>query len=125
MSADAAHRVILAVDRWSQKCCNLNRLCWEAVLHDKAQKVLGACKEAVALEKDNATFRDSRGVAKAMAGELDGMIDDFQAYVDWAPGTLPDKRIERRKSWTEKLEKSGNPCSPPNRGRLLDELRAD
>lgn len=105
---------------------NWANLCWVGVLADKASTVLDACEKAVKLAPDNGGYRDSRGVAKAMTGNLEGVIQDFETYVEWAPTAKrkrPQERIDRRKLWVQQLKKGGNPFSEKNRTTLLDELK--
>ena len=101
-------------------------LCWKGVLQDQADKVLDACEQAVKNAPENGGMRDSRGVAKAMTGNLESVIEDFEAYVEWAPGQKrPQSRIDRRKRWIEQLNNDQNPFSGPNREKVLEELRAE
>ncbi|MEE9167893.1 MAG: tetratricopeptide repeat protein [Candidatus Neomarinimicrobiota bacterium] len=43
--------------------------------------VMTACEKGVALSPKDGNIRDSRGVAKALTGDFEGAIDDFEAFV--------------------------------------------
>ncbi len=59
-----------------------NPLCWFGSIYRHAEQVLFACEKAVELATDEATYLDSRGLARALTGDSQGAIEDFQAYVD-------------------------------------------
>jgi tetratricopeptide (TPR) repeat protein len=99
-------------------------LCWSGVLEDKAQLVLEACEISVKNNPEHGGMRDSRGVARAMTGNLEGVIQDFKHYVEWAPSRdRPQARIDRRKRWIEQLDNGKNPFSGPNREKVIAELK--
>ena len=76
------------------------------------------------MDPENGSYRDSRGIARAMTGNLEGVISDLKVYVEWAPkNKRPQKRIDRRKKWIEQLKKGENPFSPENRDTLLEQLK--
>ena len=103
---------------------NWGDVCWYGVVQDQAAKVLDACEKAVKLDFENGSFRDSRGIARAMTGNLDGVVRDFEAYVNWAPQhNRSQERIDRRKQWIEQLKNNENPFSPEDRDTLLNELK--
>ncbi|BAZ30969.1 pentapeptide repeat-containing protein [Cylindrospermum sp. NIES-4074] len=89
-------------------------LCWHGSLHDHAANVLYACENAVALEPDNKGFyQDSRGLARALTGDLLGALADFQAAVD--SNALDDHSEDvkqRRLRWIEALKAGENPFTP-------------
>ncbi|HLK40062.1 MAG TPA: WD40 repeat domain-containing protein, partial [Polyangiaceae bacterium] len=69
-AADADPKAVSAGD-W-------NNLCWEGAIQQSAKKILYACDEAVANAGDLAwNYRDSRGVARAGAGDFAGAVDDL------------------------------------------------
>jgi hypothetical protein len=99
-------------------------LCWSGVLEDKAQLVLEACEISANNNPEHGGMRDSRGVARAMTGNLEGVIQDFKHYVEWAPSrNRPQARIDRRKRWIEQLNNAQNPFSGPNRKKVIAELK--
>jgi hypothetical protein len=72
-----------------------------------------ACEEAVRIEPQNGSFRDSRGVARALTGNKEGAIEDFKAFIAWAdeshePGHSQERRSERT-AWIDKLSAGEDP----------------
>jgi len=89
-----------------------NRLCWNGAIWGKAAAVLAACDLAV----DKATaervgyYRDSRGVARAAAGDLEGARADFAAFIDWADrNARSGPEFDLRRQWLKALEAGRNP----------------
>jgi WD40 repeat protein len=87
-----------------------NDLCWEASLRRQAAEVMDACehavKEAQHLQPGSWNSRDSRGVARALTGNMQGAIEDFQFYVNHAQ----DKQLkEQRQQWIDDLGKGKKP----------------
>ncbi|MEM7539218.1 MAG: tetratricopeptide repeat protein, partial [Chloroflexota bacterium] len=80
-------------------------LCRQATQHGFAPAALPFCDQAVTLKPDNGILRDSRGLARALTGDVAGAIDDFEAFVAWAERyQYPADFIERRQTWIEELE---------------------
>src|SRR5436305_13307414 len=55
-----------------------NRLCWFGSLHDNAGVVMAACDRAGSMRDDAWPYRDSRGLARALTGDRQGAIADWQ-----------------------------------------------
>ncbi len=74
---------------------------------------MAACERAVALAPDDGNVRDSRGLARALAGDLAGALQDFEAYVAWAEtsgsGLVPPEVVDRRLSWIESIRQGSVP----------------
>ena len=68
------------------------------------------CETAVELAPDVAYIRDSRGLARALTGDLEGAILDFQFQVDHPRGF--ESVVGERKQWIEQLKKGINPITP-------------
>ncbi len=83
-----------------------NNLCWWGSLWGHAAEVMDACETVVALEPENGKFRDSRGLARALTGDIAGAIEDFQAFVNWTNNE--QKRLQRQ-HWIESLRVGENP----------------
>lgn len=83
-----------------------NTLCWLGSVHYQPAKVLFACENAVAPDPSYGEFRDSRGIARAMTGDVQGSIEDFQAFVKWENEV---ERIDRRKRWISALRAGKDP----------------
>jgi WD40 repeat protein/tetratricopeptide (TPR) repeat protein len=94
-------------------------LCRNGSLHGAAAEVLDACEHAVngaESEADKAYFRDSRGMARALTGNVAGAIEDFQAFV---AQTTDEKAKAQRQQWIEALQKGENPFT----SEVLDGLK--
>jgi WD40 repeat protein len=101
-------------------------ICWQGVLQNKAELVLETCERSIKNDPDHGGNRDSRGVARAMTGDVDGAVDDFNAYVLWAPTVgRPQHRIDRRQRWIDQLQKGMNPFDDPHRAEELKALAVE
>ncbi|MCT7961281.1 pentapeptide repeat-containing protein [Laspinema sp. D1] len=91
-----------------------NALCWCGCLYGNATDVLDAGEKAVNLEPDNIDYQESRGLARALTGDLAGALTDFQAVLDsgrfnhWEE----HKQREQRQRWVEALKAGENPFTP-------------
>jgi tetratricopeptide (TPR) repeat protein len=87
-----------------------NSLCWFGSLGGFASDVMAACERAVALKPDNGAIHDSRGVARALTGDYEGAIKDFQRYLEWGPENgVPEEHIRQRQDWIRTLQANQNP----------------
>jgi formylglycine-generating enzyme required for sulfatase activity/Flp pilus assembly protein TadD len=87
-----------------------NSLCWLGSLTGRAQQVLSACDQAIALDPANGNYQDSRGLARALNGDRKGAIEDFNNFIAWskANGESEQERNERTE-WSKALQKGKNP----------------
>lgn len=95
-----------------------NKLCWEGSINQQAEKVIFACDQAVELEPNNRLIRNSRGLARALMGNYNDAIEDFEAFVE------PTKNEEEKakiKGWIESLKKNINPF----KNEVLEKLRSE
>ncbi len=67
-----------------------------------------ACEKAVTLAPKNEEFRDSRGIARALTGNKQGAIEDFQAFIKSADS---DEGKKQRQGWIDALKAGKNPFS--------------
>lgn len=89
-----------------------NNLCWWGSLYGYAARVLEGCEQAVALAdaEDLPNYRDSRGLARALTGDLAGAIADFTVYVESKQDNgqyEPDGK--QRTAWIAALERGEDP----------------
>jgi tetratricopeptide (TPR) repeat protein len=84
-------------------------LCWFGSLWGDARDVMSACEQAVKLAPEDFGIRDSRGLARALTGNIDGAIADFQAFVDLTPNM---EKKSRRQHWIDTLRTGKNPFTP-------------
>ncbi len=97
-----------------------NSLCWFGSFHGYATDptVMAACESAVRLEPESESYRDSRGVARALTGNFQGAIEDFQYYIDHT-----DYEVDKaqRQRWLEALNQGENPFTSDEINKLLNE----
>ena len=114
-----------------------NNVCWYGALDGFHQVIMPACERAVKLAKDIdiGVFRDTRGIARALAGDTAGAIDDFTSYLTWLDkdekqrrerGDLVDEQWfgplrEKRSAWEDQLKMGKNPID----AKTIRALRAE
>lgn len=93
-----------------------NSLCWNGSLRGYVKDVIFACNKAVSLAPDNAGIRDSRGVARALTGNNQGAIEDFEAFI--ASTDDKNERLQRQR-WVNDLRVGKNPFTDEELKSLL------
>ncbi len=82
------------------------RLCRQGSLNKSAKEVMFACGNAVKLAPDSGYIRDSRGLARALTGNYQGAINDFEAFI----AQTDDKESKaQREGWVKLLREGKNP----------------
>jgi hypothetical protein len=103
----------------------INAVCLVGTTKGFATVVLPACEKAVQLAPDKIPYRSTRGLARAFSGDIEGAIQDFQAYVDWShQNGLYDQFGSKRTNWIEALQEGRNPFTSDVLEGLYDEARA-
>jgi tetratricopeptide (TPR) repeat protein len=108
-----------AVD--SESVSQNNGVCWHGSLWGLAAEVLPACDRAVELSPEAYSILDSRGVARAIIGDLAGAAADLGAALRHAGDRWDEETRARRSGWLRRLESGENPFA----GDWLAELRDD
>jgi acetyl esterase/lipase len=92
-------------------------LCRQGGLWQQAAEVMPACERAVTLLPTTPWIRDSRGIVRALLGDLPGAIADLE----FALAAIPPGRPERdeRQSWLAELRAGRNPFT----AEVLERLR--
>jgi WD40 repeat protein len=99
-----------------------NKFCWWASLAGHAADARNACETAVALAPHDGNLRDSRGIARAVTGDLKGASEDFKAFVAWAKThDISAEVIARREAWIAALAAGRNPIDAQTLKELHDE----
>ena len=91
--------VEIDVETWGE-------LCWFGSLNNQAQDVMFACEKAVKLKPNDLQIRWLRGLARALTGNYQGAIEDFQVLVESIEDEENKARVE---GWIETLKKGENP----------------
>ena len=87
-----------------------------------ADIVLPAGDRAVEVsdEDQKGFYRDTRGLARALAGNKQEAIEDFRAFIAWSENqNFHYDRVTKRQEWIQKLEAGEQPFTP----EVLLELR--
>ena len=99
-----------------------NGICWEGSLTGAAGAVLPACERGVALAPEVGMIRDSRGLARALTGDAQGAIEDFEFAVQWAKqGNEGEVFIQSRQAWLTALKAGKNPFDATTLEQLRNE----
>jgi len=97
-----------------------NTLCWWGSLYGYASEVMYVCEFGVAMAPEDGGIRDSRGLARALTGDVDGAIQDFQFFVEWVGGDSGRQaQVDRRRGWIAYLKIDVNPFD----AQTLEELK--
>jgi hypothetical protein len=119
--AEAVRAVLEAKDARAS-----NGICWSGSVHRFAALVLPACDRAVQLAPDDVSrglYLDSRGLARALAGNTAGAIEDFTAAVELMKQFSQFRPAARqmRENWIAALKSGREPFDDA----LLRELRLE
>jgi tetratricopeptide (TPR) repeat protein len=99
------------------KADSWNNLCWDGSLRGYPADVMFACEKAVILKPEDTDIRDNRGVARALTGNTQGAIEDFEAYIK----STDDKQVKaQRQGWVNALRAGKNPFTEEEIQRLLE-----
>jgi hypothetical protein len=92
---------VISADSW-------NKLCWQGALGGHPAQVLDACEKAVtALTAEKRwMYQDSRGLARALTGNSQGAIEDFEDFIQ---KTGNEKLKKQRQAWVQSLRANLNP----------------
>jgi WD40 repeat protein len=90
-----------------------NEFCRYGSLWGRAEEVLTACDRAVYYgesDYDAVEYHDSRGIARALVGDYDGAIEDFEYYIIFYESTAwREEDVVLRRAWVADLESGRNP----------------
>lgn len=87
----------------------LAEVCQRGVVLGDAAEVLSACERAVSMEAGEVPgWRNSRGMARAITGDMDGAIEDFEFVVGWIEDRNP-AAADQRRGWIASLGAGENP----------------
>lgn len=95
----------IASHSWSE-------VCWHGSLWGSVTKVIPSCDQAVKLAPESTDAHDSRGLARALAGDYPGAIADFEFVVKWVEKNAEYKINSKwfmRPDWLAELKAGHNP----------------
>lgn len=97
---------------------HLNNFCWFATLRGHATMALPICERAVAAAPTDVNIIDSRGLARALTGDVIGAIADFERYTS----SNEDARLRgQRRDWVNSLRRGSSPFTQQLLNQLLQE----
>ncbi|HEX4948051.1 MAG TPA: hypothetical protein VFZ34_15370, partial [Blastocatellia bacterium] len=96
----------------------LNQTCWDGARAEFSHQVLPVCELMIQIVPDNQDYRDSRGLARARTGNIQGAIEDFQYFAD---RTDNKDRSEQRLNWIKELRAGRNPFTKEELEKLRDQ----
>lgn len=99
------------------RASNANNICWHGARHRQAAKVMAYCDHAVKVGKGRHLHQihDSRGLARALSGDIAGAIEDFELF---AAATKNEGESDVRRKWIAKLRKGESPFDDRTLGAL-------
>lgn len=100
-----------------------NNICWFLALDNQPEAALPYCEQAVSIDPA-ASYLDSRGLAHALAGNLEAAVADFEAALaEWEDSANPEIQAvyAERAGWLEALRAGENPITP----QVLAKLQAE
>jgi tetratricopeptide (TPR) repeat protein len=103
-----------------------NGICWWGSLSGRAGDgdIITACEQVIVLadEENIGFYRDTRGLNRALNGDFAGAIEDFRAFVEYAPeNDMDEEMIARREAWIAALEAGENPFDEATLAELREE----
>jgi len=105
--------IALAADKLmaSDSKVDHNKVCWRGAKMGAAEAVLAVCNQAVALAPEDSNARGSRSVARAIAGNLPGAIEDMEAALNLKQGDrkISNSYFEKRTAALKQMRKGNNP----------------
>ena len=89
----------------------LSDVCWAGALSGRPSQVLSFCDQAVSTGPDDVYAHDGRGVARALAGNTRGAVEDFTFVIDhWNTLQLSSPTgADTRAAWIKALQAGKNP----------------
>lgn len=96
-----------------------NNVCWYGGVGGMGASVLPACEHAVGLAPGRGLYRDSRGLVRALHGDLDGAAEDLRFFLDSSDAADPALRSQREE-WLRSLAAGISPFTPERLEQLSD-----
>ena len=123
-TAETAFRAAMSFASTSPDHRLANAICWSGTLNGFAKLVMPTCDRAVAIAPriEVGLSYDSRGVARAVTGDLAGSIADFEKFIEWTGNrTYFEADGQQRREWIEALRTHKVPFDAATLRRLKSE----
>jgi tetratricopeptide (TPR) repeat protein len=115
----ATMREAAALSLRGNRASEARDVCFYGSLAGLADAVGPACDAAVAARPADGRFRESRAVARSIAGDVEGAVDDFRAALADESFLLSTDERAQRRLWIRRLEARKNPFDEETRRELL------
>ena len=98
----------------------LNKNCWYGAIAGHPEAVMDDCERTAQARYDRLWARDSRGVARMLAGDYPGAIEDFQFVVDTMRAAgYSGGNVAQRERFIEAMQEGRNPVTEEDMESLL------
>jgi uncharacterized protein YjbI with pentapeptide repeats len=96
-------------------------LCWVGALYNQAADILYASEKATHAKPDSPIYRDTRGLVRALTGDLQGAIEDYQSVLEKVDRfkafnntyrSVNFGDAEQIREWLKALQLGENPFTP-------------
>lgn len=125
MLSRSAEEVVEAIVEFGDAGVNSD-VCWAGAIYGVADIVIDACEQAVTLNPDVSYYYESRGVARALMGEMSAAGADLKMAIEIArEGQQGADRIEMWQAWAQQIEQGQNPFDQQTLNQLRDDWRAE
>ncbi len=98
-----------------------NNLCWYGSFWGLADVVLPLCERAVEQQPEDPAHLDTRGVARALTGDLAGALADLRVARKRAGDSWSAEEKAKRDGWIASLIEGVNPFAGDGLSRLLED----
>lgn len=99
-----------------------NTVCWDGSLAGYEIEVQDTCEQAVKMAPENGGIRDSGGLNRALLGNFEGAIEDFEFFVKWLKEQgCYEEGGQGREAWIKALQTGENPFNEETLEALRDE----
>ena len=105
----AIENYLRILDLGIRRPTDLNGLCWDYAITNRAEEALPYCEEVVTQDPSCAHL-DSRGVVYALLGRYPEAVSDFEAALEL--GYPSDTLQTQRQEWVTTLQAGNNPITP-------------
>lgn len=103
---------------------NWGELAWFGGLYGYASNpaIKSACEKAIGIDSTRGAWRDSRGLVRAINGDIKGAIDDFQAFIEWTSDRAQKRQFQR---WLNELRTGMNPFTNNELERIKELVKLE
>jgi len=118
--AIAAYNLVEQMDSQVMSAKSWNKLCWYGAIGGHPTQVLDACEKGVGAApiEQRWKYQDSRGLVRALTGNREGAIENFEFVIN---KTGDEKLKKQRQAWVQALRAGQNPFTKEELATLKDQ----